>query len=469
MPKFLIMNKDLSREQFLERPLPSAPDAEKALIAYCLLDKDAFVLIKANALDAGDFYSRFHRQVFEAFESLFYAGKPLNPIFVLEFFKSKGYPDSNVLGDIAGILYGRVYFGNKSEVTVFVDLLKAKSLARNAIKAVNRAVNELLDEEETPAESLDRLTAELSVLKEKRGGSKVVMLKAASAKFSALMENWRNPDYKVEGFNFGIPEIDANLGMKVLALQDFSVIGARPRNGKSALCLQVALNNAYNKKPVLFFSREMPDIRLVKRMLARFTDIPNKEINPFFVGNNSEYYHKLTKALEKIKDLPFAIETHSGNIDEIYSTAYQFTKHHGPSLIIADYFQLIEGDKKAGTRDIELGGVSRKFKKLAMETNSHLLVPAQLKSTVEDGIEPSLDTLRETGNLKQDVDNAFFIWINKDSKKEIERFTDLNRKAPAQIDVVFSCKKQREGDEFWQGLCFEKDKQVFMSSSMYLQ
>lgn len=64
-----------------------------------------------------------------------------------------------------------------------------------------------------------------------------------------------------------------------MAKADLVVIAARPSMGKTAFVLSMARNMTVNHNiPVAFFSLEMPDVQLAKRLLVSETGLSSEKI-----------------------------------------------------------------------------------------------------------------------------------------------------------------------------------------------
>ena len=88
------------REQFLERPLPSSEESERAILGAVLLD-NALIAQAVEHLKAEDFYSPLHRRIFGAMISLFESSKKIDPILLGEELKKDGTIES--IGGVAAI------------------------------------------------------------------------------------------------------------------------------------------------------------------------------------------------------------------------------------------------------------------------------------------------------------------------------------------------------------------------------
>ena len=80
-------------------------------------------------------------------------------------------------------------------------------------------------------------------------------------------------------------------------------------------------------------------------------------------------------------------------------------------LMEIDYLQLIQTGLKFGTRDLEVGYITRELKNLAKELDIPIILLAQLNRPIKGAIikSPTLEDLRESGNIEQDADVVIFI------------------------------------------------------------
>ena len=67
------------RDPILERPLPSSPDTERAILGAIILD-NSLVAQAVELLKPHDFYVPSHRRIFVGMVALFERGAEINPI-----------------------------------------------------------------------------------------------------------------------------------------------------------------------------------------------------------------------------------------------------------------------------------------------------------------------------------------------------------------------------------------------------
>ncbi len=74
---------ETTREQFLERPLPSSPDSERVILGAILLDNE-LITQAIEQISPEDFYSPNNRRIFKAMTALFEKGERIDPILIGE-------------------------------------------------------------------------------------------------------------------------------------------------------------------------------------------------------------------------------------------------------------------------------------------------------------------------------------------------------------------------------------------------
>src|SRR5437870_2673439 len=92
----------MNRDSILERPLPSAPDAERAILGSLILD-NALIDQAALMLDTdigSDFYVPSHRHIFMAMLALYRVGMEITPILIAEELNRE-----NALESAGGVLF----------------------------------------------------------------------------------------------------------------------------------------------------------------------------------------------------------------------------------------------------------------------------------------------------------------------------------------------------------------------------
>jgi replicative DNA helicase len=200
------------------------------------------------------------------------------------------------------------------------------------------------------------------------------------------------------------------------------IIAARPGMGKTALALHIAKKAAEDKKSVLFFSLEMNDISLVDRLLLAESGV---DAYKYKNGNIEEFEIMLIENAAK------EISNNNINIDDkakvsvpyIRTTATMKKNRNECDLIIVDYLQLADIDKKAQNREREVANATRDLKLLSKELNVPIILLSQLNREVESEklCIPKLAHLRESGAIEQDADIVLLLTRPNYYKIDLEK------------------------------------------------
>lgn len=190
---------------------------------------------------------------------------------------------------------------------------------------------------------------------------------------------------------------------------DQVIVAARPGMGKSALAMQFALEAARQGKTVIFNTLEMGEVQLVQRIISGDTEIVSSKLR----------FGDLTDAeLEKVKAWRKTIGSLSNlridfprSFEDLKTKARVLNHQKGVDLIVTDYIQLIEIDKRGANKTERLGDISRDMKLLAKELKCTNILLSQLSRDVEKrggDKKPQLSDLRDSGAIEQDADIVIF-------------------------------------------------------------
>src|SRR5205085_12607178 len=135
----------------LDKELPNAPDAERAILGNLILDPSRINEVIPK-LSPDDFYNRTHENILSAMLELHQAGKDVNQVLIVEHLRSKGIMSISVT-DITKLLQG-VF--NDKRLDPYIDLVKEKAARRRCIKIVNDIIARIMDGEETLEETANR-------------------------------------------------------------------------------------------------------------------------------------------------------------------------------------------------------------------------------------------------------------------------------------------------------------------------
>lgn len=399
-----------TRDQFLEKPLPSSTDSERVILGAVLLDNE-LISQAIEILKADDFYSLSHRRIFTAMTALFERGSKIDPILVGEELKKESALES--VGGIAAITnltYGLPHF---SQITNYAKVVHEKSIVRNLIKACNQITAEALTEEDEASVVLDRAEQAIFALAEARmrqGFSHVKPI--AKIVLEKVQEYARRESHALTGLATGFRDLDSmTSGMQKT---DLIIIAARPSMGKTAFCLTLAQNAAILENAVVaVFSLEMSKEQLVMRMLSSEAKVDAHRFRNGFL--TSDEWGRLGNAINTLENAKIYIDDTPGiTVLEMRAKLRRLVaEQKRVDLIIVDYMQLMTGGgKRIESRQQEVAQISRELKALAKEMDAPVVALSQLSRATESRTDhrPMLSDLRESGSIEQDADLVAFIF-----------------------------------------------------------
>lgn len=344
-----------------------------------------------------------------------------------ELMKAGQLEDSSIseLMRIAGSSYANPYYIDNTEVPVYEDA-RTRALLKQRADYAKKISN--CNGEDT-AELIEKIKRTEAVIS---GKEFKPLATNYGANFIEELENVRaesNPRYG-NGFKF-LDNLTEGLHRGQL-----TVIGARPRIGKSAIALQIALNVAVEQGyKTIFLPLEMTVNECIERLLLQsqtmepdfkkyLTTVDKETIIEFC--DTMERDLKFCKALNRLEDIEKLI------------------KAEQPYLVIIDQLSQIRGAKKKDLRESYIE-ITRNLKRIALETNTAIILLSQINRANADSNRPSLEALAESDSIGQDADNVMILYT-KDNEEETdneERMTYLhlakqrNGKSGVEIPLMY--------------------------------
>ena len=230
----------------------------------------------------------------------------------------------------------------------------------------------------------------------------------------------------LSGIKTGFRDIDTLLGG--LQRRDLITIGSRPGAGKTDLGFNIAYNVARQGLPIALFTLSMSSAQAYQRFLGIHAGV-----NPLHVRTGKESdttTHGAVDAINQaVRTLPISICEDERKLDYIWQFSMAVAPIH---LIVIDYVQLIEPDRRYENRHQELLLISRGLKVLAQNMNVPVVVTSQLSRALESrgSKVPVLTDLRDSGALEDDADVVMFV------HRKVLHEPDTDQRQIAEIHVA---------------------------------
>ena len=133
---------------------------------------------------------------------------------------------------------------------------------------------------------------------------------------------------------------------------------------------------------------------------------------------------KLASSIGPLSESEIYIDDTPGiSVMEIRAKCRKLKLEKNIGLVVIDYLQLVQGNKKSSSREQEISEISRSLKILAKEINVPVIALSQLSRAPEQRPDhrPMLSDLRESGAIEQDADIVMFLYrddyYNQDTEK----------------------------------------------------
>ena len=185
-------------------------------------------------------------------------------------------------------------------------------------------------------------------------------------------------------------------------------IGARPAMGKSSFATNIMLNLLEQNKKCLFFSLELSEGLLIKRLLCQVGEVDYHLLQmPNEISKREKNVEKIMKAIDKLSKYDLTIYDEHFNIEDIKEKIEQVK----PEFVFIDYLQLLDVPAKK-PRSESYEKVMRDLKQIARDNNCIIFITSQLSRALESRCDkrPLLSDLRESGAIENISDVVMFIY-----------------------------------------------------------
>lgn len=420
---------------------PHSIEAEQSVLGAMILDREA-INIAVEMIKPEDFYKEAHREIFEAILNLYNKNEPVDLITLAEELKRRG-----TLENIGGVTYlADLSSGvaTTANTKYYCKIIEEKSTLRKLIKSCNEIIlksYENLEEVNAIIELAEKSIFDITLGKQREGFAPIneVLLKS----FSKIEERAasQNP---ITGITTGFIDLDYKLSG--LQRSDLILVAARPSMGKTAFALNLATNAALKGgAKVAIFSLEMSKEQLVQRMISATAHV---DLQKIISGRLSEdEWIQIINAMGPLSQAQIFIDdTAAISLMEMKAKCRRLKIEKGLDLILIDYLQLMQSERRHENRQQEISAISRGLKALAKELECPVVALSQLSRAPElrSDHRPILSDLRESGAIEQDADVVLFLYrdeyYNPDTdKKNIgEVIIAKHRNGPTgSVELVF--------------------------------
>ena len=394
---------------------------EQSVIGSMLIDPTVVGLV-ISELTEEDFLLEADRVLYRGFRALYLADQVIDPVLVL----NQAAPRDE---------------GMRTYVLQLMDTTPTAANVREYIAETR---------ERSRREQLRRIGVALQSLAHSEDGLPLLqrgfeMLSKTerddeSGMEQCMLEFYEELDRKPVYLRWGFPFLDEGLYVEP---GDFVILAGRPSDGKTALALHMAREQA-KEHNVGFFSLETGRKRLFSRLVSAISGVPSQAIKKRSLSEME--YQLIAGSADSVTKLKLrVVEAAHWTVDQIEARvlARKF------DVVYVDYLQLIEpSDRRRTSRNEEVADISRSLANMARKHKITVVALSQLSRPENKGKrrEPVLADLRESGQIEQDADAVMFIWREDETRSNAPRFLTLAKNKEGMLntwDIVFRGETQR--------------------------
>lgn len=390
---------------------PHSIHAEQAILGGLILDNERWDDI-SSIISADYFYSRSHKIIFSAIQSLFQQNKPVDLITLTELMEQQ-----SILNQCGGFGYLAELSKNtpsSANIVAYAEHVANYSQKRQLLALGHELVTQASDVSCDLSGLLEQAEQRIFNITEQQCLDGNVDLPSSIEIFLNELEQRCNNEKLITGTPTGFEELnDMTCGFQP---SDLILLAGRPSMRKTALGLtfcESALNECIDKT-VQIYSLEMPTTQLLMRFTSMLGRIPLQHLRN---GNmQDEDWARTSNAMSILLDKwkgRLIIDDSSYITPTILRSRVRknIRKYGYPSLILIDYLQLMRCPNQEN-RTQEIAEISRSLKALAKEMGCPVIALSQLNRSLENRADkrPNNGDLRDSGALEQDADLIMFIY-----------------------------------------------------------
>lgn len=213
------------------------------------------------------------------------------------------------------------------------------------------------------------------------------------------------------GYTTGIHDLD--LCINGLRHGHITVLGAGTSYGKSSIGIMIADENLRLEVPVLVISVEDSLEMYGKRMMAR-----RAGVNALRLRNNAcddGDIAKMERAAARATAIPFFMNGIGKSVEWCAEGIRVLCKKHKVRLVVCDYIQRFATTQHSQDRRNQVTYIAATLSDAIKESNAAGVLLSQLKRI--EGREPTMDDLKESGDLENMAEHVVLGWRDKSSGK----------------------------------------------------
>ena len=398
-----------------EQP-PALDEAELALLSGILAKSEVLVEVD-DLLEPEHFSNPYFGRIYGICRDRFNEGRPASALTLSHHLA--GDPDFAAYGGADFLQELQESWVQLSDLRGYAQTIRDVYLRRQIVELTEEAAEEARHPrpEQTAEGQLEALEERIFRLGETGEiHAHLEPLKDGLKRAAEWAESARRKDEKARPVSTGLHAL--NRIISGFFRSDLVILAGRPSMGKTGLATTLALTAARQKsadgrkRTVAFFSLEMSHEQLAGRLLAMSSGVQSDKLRSGELTDSEfDRIHTASRELESLQ--LYVDDSGNSNIGSIRSRARRIKRVVGGlDLIVVDYLQLVQSNRRWENRVQEVSEITRGLKAMAKDLDVPVLALSQLSRAVDgrDSKRPTLSDLRDSGTIEQDADIVMFIF-----------------------------------------------------------
>jgi len=413
----------------IETETPNDYNAERGVLASCIVDPDCIGRAVDRNIKAETFFHPSHRVIYSAMEGMWEDGIDIDELSLMEKLKSRGFLDE--VGGFAGVNALSSTVETSLHFDMWAEIIEGHYSRRRLQTLCMQTIDGIREQKIEVGKLVETLDNEILSLTKERFKAEYFFDSMSAVGIGKKSIDERIASKGKIGVPLGMPSLDFKL--KGFKKAEMTLLAARPSVGKTAFSLHCLREAAVtNRIPTLYMSIEMSTASLMTRLIQAMSNVPLNIMEQGLINENQQ--KAIDTAQAQLKNAPFWVdETPSPSVAQIRARARRMKASQNLGLLIIDYLQLISARDPRVQREQQVAEMSTSLKNLAKELDIPILLLCQLNRQSEiNSRAPKLSDLRESGQLEQDCDVCLMLW-RPDVEEERKVQCDVTKNRNGQV------------------------------------
>lgn len=427
----------------------SSPQAEKSVLGAACIDSGIPAWLD---LDPEDFFDAKNRILWEAMRALAADNRPIDVATLEAELVQMGKLDA--IGGLAYVSEVALATPTADNVEHYAEIVRDAARRRGYLVTLSEAQTRIAADPQRAEEFLDEALGRLG--QNRRSGIDVVSAKEAVR--LEMRRIWDHYESRARGDQVSVGTLTGIRGLDRLTgglpIGPPTMLGGRPKNGKSTTALAIAVNvcATYPDELVIWLSYEDPADTMSRRMLARASGVNYARIRAGTLGDDEMRDLMAGETAGAGPPNLRIVMCHGRRIAEVKRICLALAARQRVRMIVLDYIQETPDPfpSKGEKRTYQLEANVRDMAHLFAHLRCSGMILSQMKRNKDEP--PRLDEFKDCGAIEQITKLALAVYcpldseLRRQSRGELHILADSEGVAPYCLDLSYDLARQQIAD-----------------------